>query len=218
LRAVRTLGGIARRGVLTLRSVVTVWAVACGPRPSGGPPRPSGWWSWPALSRRFRAAASPQRGGPTLSSTAAMIVSTSMGLLYPSVPERQYRPGRRTSQGGRGSDHRTLFGWLCAGGVVSRYAAPPAPTVPAPARRRRRDVSVVVQLLVARPRWTTSGSGGRQGFRPCQRQIQETPRILIPFPEMVRPTRRRTGRVTGALRGAMSACGPERTPFIRRAL
>jgi hypothetical protein len=29
--------GYCPQGVLTLRSVVTLWAVACGPRPSGGP-------------------------------------------------------------------------------------------------------------------------------------------------------------------------------------
>ncbi|GAA4509797.1 hypothetical protein GCM10023191_071500 [Actinoallomurus oryzae] len=50
------------------------------------------------------------------------------------------------------------------------------------------------QGVVARPGWTlASGVGRAAGRRPCRRQIQETPRILIPFPEMVRPTRRRSG-------------------------
>jgi hypothetical protein len=60
------------------------------------------------------------------------------------------------------------------------------------------------------------GRAGGRGWALAA-QIQETPRILIPFPEMVRPTRRWTGRVPGALRGAMGACGPERTPVICRA-
>jgi hypothetical protein len=33
----------------------------------------------------------------------------------------------------------------------------------------------------------TSGVGRTAGLAPCRRQIQETPRILIPFPEMCVP-------------------------------
>jgi hypothetical protein len=60
----------------------------------------------------------------------------------------------------------------------------------------RRSLTVGVQRVVARPGWTmTSGVGRTAGPWPCRRQIQETPRILIPFPELVlsHPAPDRTG-------------------------
>jgi hypothetical protein len=142
-------------------------------------------------------------------------VPTPQGDLPPCGPWPSGRglPPSSGQPSGRVLVSRTLFAWLCAGGVVHGYGASCASTGEAV----WRGVSVVIAASSSSAQMDDQRVGRTAGLRPCQRQIQETPRILIPFPEMVRPTRRRTGRVTGALRGAMSACGPERTPFIRRA-
>jgi len=57
--------------------------------------------------------------------------------------------------------------------------------------------------VAARPGWTVARARRASGrvSGTVVRQIQETPRILIPFPEKVRPTRRRTGRGLGGAQG-----------------
>jgi hypothetical protein len=77
-----------------------------------------------------------------------------------------------------------------------------------------------VQLLLARPGWTvTSGVGRTAG---CSALSASDPGDSA-HPDSLsgngasQPATDRTGHL-GAPRGAMSACGPERTPFILRAL